>query len=196
MKLRAAKSIHGEDLSKILIQNWIREKASFIKAIYKSEDLVLLTIMGGGLFLTVDFCRSLIGDSEDESPFKSITVESVKCSSYLAAPEGGGEMVAGLDFQIHHTLTANNIEGRVVVVIDDIIDTGRTMHAVIDLAASLGAKCVTPLALLYKPSKRLTHYTFEEDEILKGVPVEGYVVGYGLDSNGRYRERNRIYWLG
>lgn len=77
-----------------------------------------------------------------------------------------------------------NVEGREVILVDDILDTGRTLVAVKDLLFANGAKSVTICVLLDKPEGRIVDI---EPAYVGGLVPNEFVVGYGLDYNELYR---------
>lgn len=80
--------------------------------------------------------------------------------------------------------TSLNVEGKDVLIVDDIIDTGRTMKEIINYFNNLGAKSVNACALLDKPEGRKVDVDVKY--IGRDIPKE-FVVGYGLDYNEYYR---------
>ncbi len=103
------------------------------------------------------------------------TMEYIKVSSYNGTSSTGSVTVKGEN---------PNVLGRDVIVIDDILDTGRTLKAVGELLLSLGAKSVTFCVLLDKPEGRIVDITAQ---YVGGLVPNEFVVGYGLDYNEHYR---------
>jgi hypoxanthine phosphoribosyltransferase len=82
-----------------------------------------------------------------------------------------------------------DLAGTDVIVVDDILDTGRTLNFARQHLRELGARSVRTCALLDKPARRVL--PFEADYI--GFTIEDrFVVGYGLDYDGHYRELPHI----
>ena len=78
----------------------------------------------------------------------------------------------------------SSIKGVDILLVEDIVDTGRTIHSVCEMLMHKGAKSVKVLTLLDKPSRRVCHC--KADYV--GFEVENeFVVGYGMDFNQRYR---------
>ena len=78
----------------------------------------------------------------------------------------------------------SSIKGVDILLVEDIVDTGRTIHSVCEMLMHKGAKSVKVITLLYKPSRRVCHC--KADYV--GFEVENeFVVGYGMDFNQRYR---------
>lgn len=104
------------------------------------------------------------------------SVEYMDVSSYKGT-SSTGKLVINQDLK-------TDIAGKDVIIVDDILDTGRTLLEVKKLLTSRGAKSIKLCVLLNKPEGRLV--PIEADYVGDLVPNE-FVVGYGLDYNERYR---------
>ena len=104
------------------------------------------------------------------------TLDYMDVSSYAGTKSTG-------NVRINHDLSVN-VEGKDIIVVDDILDTGRTLNAVVQLLKARGAKSVRLCVLLDKPEGRVA--PIEADYVGDLVPNE-FVVGYGLDYNEKYR---------
>lgn len=104
------------------------------------------------------------------------TVGYMDVSSYAGTKSTG-------NVRINHDLDTN-VEGKDIIVVDDILDTGRTLNAVVKLLKARGANSVKLCVLLDKPEGRVA--PISADYIGGLVPNE-FVVGYGLDYNEKYR---------
>lgn len=104
------------------------------------------------------------------------TLDYMDVSSYAGIKSTG-------NVRINHDLSTN-VEGKDIIVVDDILDTGRTLNAVVQLLKARGAKSVKLCVLLNKPEGRVA--PIEADYVGGLVPNE-FVVGYGLDYNEKYR---------
>lgn len=104
------------------------------------------------------------------------TLDYLDVSSYEGTKSTG-------NVRINHDLNTN-IEGKDIIVVDDILDTGRTLCAVVSLLKARGAKSVRLCVLLNKPEGRVA--AIEANYVGDLVPNE-FVVGYGLDFNEKYR---------
>ena len=105
-------------------------------------------------------------------------IEFMKVSSYGAGTKSSGSVKIILDWQ------RANIEECDIVVVEDIIDSGRTLSYLCEYLKQKGAKSVRTCTLLDKPSRREVDFTPDYCGI--EVPDE-FVVGYGLDYDERYR---------
>ena len=135
----------------------------------KSEHLVLLGILKGSLPFMAELMKKLTLNPE---------IEVMKVSSYGTGTKTSGSIKIILDWQ------RPNIEGCDIVVVEDIIDSGRTLSYLCEYLKQKGAKSVRTCTMLDKPSRREVDFT--PDYCGATVPDE-FVVGYGLDYDERYR---------
>ena len=132
------------------------------------RDLIFVTVLKGSVFFASDLIRRI--------PLKC-ELEFMKVSSY-----GAGTSTSGF-IQIHLDLK-RDITGEDVVVIEDIIDSGRTLEKLTRLLADRGAHSVRCCTLLDKPERRVVD--LDADFVGMQIPDE-FVVGYGLDYDEKYR---------
>lgn len=149
------------------LQSRVRELGAEIAGDYADADLVVVCLLKGGIYFTVDLTRAI------DLP---VTVEFVRARSYAGTESTGSVELAWID--------GLDVAGRDVLIVEDIVDTGLTL---IEIWRALEAKRPASLALctlLYK-EKRLAH-PFPIRYI--GFPIEDvFVVGYGLDYDERFR---------
>jgi hypoxanthine phosphoribosyltransferase/bifunctional protein TilS/HprT len=98
-------------------------------------------------------------------------------SSYHGGIESSGDIKIKKDLDVP-------VQGRDVIIAEDIVDTGRTIRVVMDLLLYRGAKSVSVVTLLDKPEGRVV--TLDPEYIGVTIPKE-FVVGYGLDYDEKYR---------
>ena len=137
---------------------------------YKDSDreLVLVTVLKGSVMFAADLIRRI--------PF-SCALEFMKVSSYGAQTYSSGFIQVHLDLK-------RDIEGADVIIVEDIVDSGRTLEKLSGLLANRGAHSVRCCTLLDKPERR--QVDFNADYVGRCVP-DVFVVGYGLDYNETYR---------
>ena len=152
----------------------IRRMAAEIARDYAGRSLVLVGVLKGAVFVTADLARAIAdvpGGPED------VQLDFIAVSSYGNAHRSSGEVRLIQD-------TTHAIEGRHVIIVEDIIDNGHTLHY---LRAMLGNRQPASLAaavLLDKPYHRALEVAVEYTGLT--CPDE-FVVGYGLDYQERYR---------
>jgi hypoxanthine phosphoribosyltransferase len=139
---------------------------------YRGRRPVLLGVMNGALFFLADLVRAV--DLETE-------ISCLRLASYAGTKSTG--RVRGLSD------LRGSVRGREVLIVDDILDTGRTLAALTAKLQSLGAADVKSCVLLEKRRRRAV--PVRADWI--GFPIrDEFVIGYGLDFNGRYRGLKEI----
>lgn len=136
---------------------------------FDGEDIVVICVLKGAFM----FCSDLI--KKVNLPLK---LEFISLSSYGDSTNSSGNVRLEMD------ITAN-IEGKNVIIVEDIVDTGLTIKTLMDLLSVRKPKTVKLASLLFKPSK--TKHKVKIDYL--GFEIEDkFVIGYGLDYAGRYRE--------
>jgi len=136
---------------------------------FENEDLIVICVLKGAFV----FCTDLIKKIN-----RPISLEFISLSSYGDSTNSSGNVRLEMD------ITAN-IEGKNVLIIEDIVDTGLTIKTLMDTMALRKPKSVKLASLLFKPMK-LKH-SVKIDYL--GFEIEDkFVIGYGLDYAGRYRE--------
>ena len=110
----------------------------------------------------------------------SLPVHEVRAKSYQGTQSTGAVQITML-----HGLGQAEVDGRDVVLLEDIVDTGRTIAALREHFGKLGARSVRVASLLSKPSRRVVEVAVEH--IGFEIPDE-FVIGFGMDLDNRYRE--------
>tara|TARA_R110001592_G_scaffold158398_1_gene389523 strand:+ start:229 stop:753 length:525 start_codon:yes stop_codon:yes gene_type:complete len=172
MKLRLSEQplIDGEQ-----IQHGIAKTADAVNRHYANEALCLLVVLKGA----VPFSVALMGHLT-----MPLTVEYIRAKSY-AGTESTGEV-------LFTHLPEESLRGRHVLIVEDILDTGRTAEAIVDFVQSQHPASAKFITLLDKPSRRIQPV---EADFVTFTIEDHFVVGYGLDYNERYRELNAIYTM-
>ncbi len=136
---------------------------------FEGQDIIVICVLKGAFM----FCSDLI--KRINLPLK---LEFISLSSYGDSTQSSGSVRLEMD------ITAN-IEGKNVLIVEDIVDSGLTISTLMDIMAVRKPKAVKLASLLFKPSK-LKH---KVDIDYLGFEIEDkFVIGYGLDYAGRYRE--------
>lgn len=135
----------------------------------KSEHLVLLGILKGSIPFLADLMKKVRTNPE---------IELMKVSSYGSGTRTSGAIKIQFDWQ------RPNIEDCDIIVVEDIIDSGRTLSYLCEYLKQKGAKSVRTCTMLDKPSRREVDFT--PDYCGYTVPDE-FVIGYGLDYGEMYR---------
>jgi len=150
------------------IRSKVRELASQIAADYRDKDLVLVGVLKGAVMFMVDLARAL------ELPLE---IDFMAVSSYGASTESSGVV------RIIKDLDAS-IEGRDVLIVEDIVDTGLTLRYLKDNLLAREPASLRVCALLNKMKERKADVTID---YVGFVLPDRFVVGYGLDYAENYR---------
>jgi hypoxanthine phosphoribosyltransferase len=135
---------------------------------YAHKDLMVVAIVNGALIFTADLLRQM------SSPLR---LDCLRASSYHTGTRAVGEPRIIDQMKL-------DVKDQHVLLLDDILDTGKTLAAVAGLLKDKGAASVRTCVLLDKKARRSV--PFEADYVGFDIPNE-FVVGYGLDFNERYR---------
>ena len=168
-----ARTGQTDDVAEILvtaeqIAAKVRELGARIATDYQSKDLVLVSILKGALPFLADLMRA--------TPIP-LSLDFLEVSSYGAGTESTGAVRILKDL-------ANPIEGRHVLVVEDILDTGHTLSYVFDHLRAQRPESVHLCVLLDKPARRVIPIEID----YRGFEIaDKFVVGYGLDYAEHYR---------
>ncbi len=155
-------------LSQEMLRQRVAELGRQLTEEYRGREPVLLCIMKGSLVFTADLMRQI------DLP---CTLESITLSSYRSMSTRPGELSMDTPFEV-------DVTGRDVIVVEDILDTGRTLSFVLKLLKAHDPASLKLVVLLDKPSRREAEV--EADLVGFTVP-DAFVVGYGLDYDQKYR---------
>ena len=150
------------------IQNKVKEMGAALTKKYKGKEIVAVCVLKGSFMFYSDLIRNI--DTDVECEFFGV-------SSYNGNMTSSGEVKVTLDL-------AHPIEGKDVILVEDIVDTGLTMNYLKSALISRKPRSLTTVALLEKPEA--LKVACEVDLIGFKIPND-FVVGYGLDYQGFYR---------
>jgi hypoxanthine phosphoribosyltransferase len=135
---------------------------------HRGQPVTIVGVMTGSLFFLADLVRAM------DIP---VRIGLVRASSYRGDATTPGELHIGAEL-------VPDVRGRHVLLLDDILDTGNTVHRLIDHLARLDPLSVKVVVLLRKLGRQVIE--IEPDYTGFEIP-EAFVVGYGLDWNDEYR---------
>lgn len=162
-------------ISEATIQNRVRELAAQLGRDYKNKRPLFVAILNGSFIFASDLFKELLIEAE---------ICFIKLASYKGTKSSGLVITAiGLDTDLH---------GRHVVILEDIIDTGKTLHAFLPQLWNQQPESLKIAVLLHKPET--TQYDIPIDYCCFSIPNK-FVLGYGLDYNGLGRNIKEIYQL-
>ena len=152
------------------IKETVKRLAAQIDEDYKDkENLVLVVILKGSFTFMADLMKAL------KTP---VCIDFMKVSSYGDSTISSGNVNIVLD------LHRKNLPNENLIIIEDIVDSGRTLKYLIGYLLNKGAKSVKTVTLLNKPERREIAY---EPEYVGKVIGNHFVIGYGLDYSEKYR---------
>ena len=150
------------------IKEAIKRAGAAIDAIYDGRPILLISILKGAFVFMADVCRAVTVPCE---------VGFMCAKSYYEGTLSRGVVKITMDID-------KDISGYHVVILEDIVDTGRTLNDVVKLLRSRNPLSLRVITLLDKPSRRAVE--FEADLSLFTIP-DYFVIGYGLDCGEYYR---------
>ena len=174
-----AKSMMDQDMLKVLyseeqIRTRVQEMGDTLYEQFKDRNPLFLGVLKGSFIFMADIVRACQIKSD---------IEFIAVSSYQNGTSSSGVV------QITHDLQ-QDITGREIVVIEDILDSGNTLYFLKNYFLTKGAKSVTVVTLLDKPARRVKPITAD----LAGFEVpDEFVVGYGLDYAQQSADCRRFY---
>ena len=156
------------------LQKRIKDIALEIEKDYVGKELTLVCILKGSIMFFSDLAKNIN---------KNIKLDFIRISSYESYESKDIKLVEGL---------LSDIKGKNIILVEDIIDTGKTMNYLIPYLQKLKPNDIKVCTLLDKPSKRIVPFkanyvAFEIDD--------KFVVGYGLDFNEDYRNLNYVGYI-
>ena len=154
----------------------VKELAAMITKDYEGQEILLVGILRGSVPFMADLMREIDLD---------ISIDFMSVSSYGSSTKSSGVVRIMKDLD-------TPIEGKNVIIVEDIIDTGLTLDYLKHYLAGKQPKSLRICAILDKPSRRKVD--IKGDYV--GFEVEDkFIVGYGLDLNQKYRNLPYISWI-
>ena len=146
----------------------IKEAGKRIDALYDGKPILLVSVLKGAFVFMADICRAVTVPCE---------IGFMCAKSYYDGTESSGVVRITMDLD-------REIEGYHVVIVEDIIDTGRTLNDLCRILRARNPLSLHVITLLDKPSRRVVEFT--PDYSLFTIP-DYFVIGYGLDCGEYYR---------
>ena len=146
----------------------IEELGRRISQYFEGEAVHLICILKGSIFFVCELAKRIT---------LPVTIDFMQVSSYGAETKSSGVVRLSKDLD-------EPLQGKNVIIVEDIIDSGRTLNHLVKLLGQRNPKSMTLCTLLDKPSRRV----MEVDVKYTGFQIpDEFVVGYGLDYDQRYR---------
>ena len=175
----ASIQLHGKTfdtyLSEAEIQQQVKRIAGELNRDYKDRHPLFIAILNGSFMFAADLFKYLAIEAE---------ISFIKLASYKGMKSSGNVITAiGLELDLFN---------REVVIVEDIVDTGKTLHQFLPKMQHQQPKSLKIASLLHKPAA--LQYPLEIDYLGFSIP-DKFVVGYGLDYEGLGRNYKDIYQL-
>ena len=150
------------------INSRVKELSKELYSVYKKEEVVFICTLKGAVFFACDLLKNYKGEAR---------LEFLRVSSYKGKTSTG-------KIELNLSISKENIEGKNVVIIEDIVDTGNTLKFLKGYINDMNPKTLKICTLLDKKSRR----EVEIDADYCGFEIDDlFVIGYGLDHNQKYR---------
>ena len=150
------------------VQARVAELGAQLAADYEGREPVLVSVLKGSIIFLADLVRAM--------PIP-LSIDLMEVSSYGTSTESSGQVRILKDL-------STSIEGREVIVVEDIIDTGLTLNYLLRYLHDKGPASIRICCLLDKPARRLAPIEID----YRGFTIaDRFVIGYGLDYGERYR---------
>lgn len=166
-------SVQDKDIKEVLfseeqLRSKIAELGAAITADYQGKDLLMVSILKGSVMVMADLMRAI------DLPLQ---IDFMNVSSYGAGTETKGSVKILKDLDV-------DIKGKDLLIVEDILDSGVTLHNLINLLRQREPKSIEICTLFSKPARRQV----EVDAKYVGYEIpDAFIVGYGLDYAEKYR---------
>jgi hypoxanthine phosphoribosyltransferase len=151
-----------------------RKLASLIARDFDEEEIIFVCILKGSFMFTSDLIRHIKGPA---------VVDFMRVSSYGSGMTSSGRITVTKDLE-------TDIRGKNVVIVEDIIDSGRTLREIRDMLLDRGPKNLKICALVDKRAHRVVEI---EGDYVGFTMDDGFIVGYGIDYAEKYRNLPEIF---
>jgi hypoxanthine phosphoribosyltransferase len=153
------------------IESKLIELAEQISRDYAGKEIVLICVLMGGMVFMSDLARRIAG--------VSVRFDMLAASSYGNSTESSGSIRLYVE-------PTGELAGKDLIVVEDIVDTGRTLSYIVEYLKAKNPSSVKICALLDKPSRREAGLVLNADYLGFTIP-DYFVVGYGIDYAQKYR---------
>ena len=150
------------------IQGALKKAGELVDSLYDGKPILLVSILKGAFVFMADVCRAVSVPCE---------IAFMCAKSYYEGTQSSGVVKITMDLD-------KDITDYHVVIVEDIIDTGRTLNDIVKMLKSRNPASIHVITLLDKPSRRIVD--FKPDLALFTIP-DYFVIGYGLDCAEHYR---------
>lgn len=158
------------------IKSKVKQLAKEIALDFGNKEILVVGILKGAFIFTADLVREL-------QEYVNVKIDFIQVSSYHTGMESSGEVIFVKDM-------STDIKGKNVLIVDDIIDTGRTLEALVEALKQREPNILKTCVLLDKKERREVNY---DADFVGFVIPDKFVIGYGLDWAEEGRAFKDIY---
>lgn len=158
------------------IQGMVRRLGASITKDFNGKNLIIIGVLRGSFIFMADLCRQI------DLQFQ---IDFVRLHSYGAEKESSGTVQISKDIE-------TDVHNKDVLIIEEIVDTGRTLDFLIDRLKASDPSSLKVAALLDKPSRRVIPVQID---YLGATVGDKFLIGYGLDYNEQFRNLPSIHFL-
>ena len=155
--------------SEEVIEARCKEIGKQISEDYAGGEVTLLAVLNGSFMFASDLIKNISIDCR---------IDFMQVSTYGSSSESSGKFVVKKDFAL-------DIEGKDVIIVEDIVDTGFTLHNLVDYLRKWNPKSLKICTLIDKPHRRTSEV--KTDYVCFTMDENEFIVGYGLDYAQRFR---------
>ncbi|OBQ55639.1 hypoxanthine phosphoribosyltransferase [Halodesulfovibrio spirochaetisodalis] len=170
MEIKELEVVYSEEQ----IQERVKELAEQINKDFEGEDLVVVCVLKGAFMFFSDLLKHITVKPE---------IDFVRCASYGNSTTSSKTVSFTKDLEI-------SIDGKHVLIVEDIVDTGHTITFLMSQLKARGAKSLKLASIVEKLERREAEVTVDYPGF---VLEKGFIVGYGMDYAEKYRELKAIY---
>lgn len=150
------------------------------------EELILMPIMNGSIFYTVDLMRALTKQLTNIGCPCKLQIESIRIKSYENNSNAGTELTC-------KDIDLIDVRGKIILIVDDVYDTGNTFKWLVKELKSRGVKTILSTVFVDKTCNHDSQYT--PNFIAHVLTENKFLVGYGMDDCGYYREWTHLGYV-
>jgi hypoxanthine phosphoribosyltransferase len=158
-------------ISEERLEKEISALATKINNDYKGQELTMVCVLKGSFMFFADLVRKLDVD---------LRTQFITASSYKSGSVSSGSVLSTVD-----ALQKDHIEGKNIIIVEDIVDTGHTYHRIMNGVRKLNPKSLKFATLLFKPARLETEVNID---YMCFEIEDKFIVGFGLDYDEKYRE--------